>query len=363
MFEFLKKKLKQSIEGIKKAFKEEEEEVKEETKEEITEEVEKEVEVKEEIKKEEVKKPKLLERIFKKKEKKEKPKEKPKLLFEKRLSEEEFEKFFKNLEISFLQANVAYEVIQLLKEKLKEELVDKPVKRGKVEEKILNTIKQTFEEILIQMSPQKIIDKIEENKRIGEPTKFLFLGVNGTGKTTSLAKFCKWLQDKGYSVVLSASDTFRAASIEQLEKHAKNLGVKVIKHKYGADPAAVAYDAIAYARAHNIDCVLIDSAGRQHTSKNLMDELAKLKRVAKPDFTIFVADALTGNDAVEQAKEFGKIGFDAAILAKADVDQKGGAILSVSYVSEKPILFLGVGQDYKDLEPFDKEKLIQRLIK
>ena len=213
------------------------------------------------------------------------------------------------------------------------------------------------------MNPEEIIKKIEENKSKGEPTKILFLGVNGVGKTTSLAKMCYWLQSKGYSVVISASDTFRAASIEQLEIHANKLGVKVIKHEYGADPAAVAYDAIEYAKAHKIDVVLIDSAGRQHSNTNLMDELAKIKRVAKPDFTIFVADALTGNDAVEQAKEFGKIGFDAIILGKADVDQKGGAILSVSYVSGKPILFLGVGQDYKDLEPFDKEKLLDKLLK
>ena len=283
-------------------------------------------------------------------------------IFEKKLSEEEFEKFFKNLEISFLEANIAYEVIQLIKEKLKKELVNNPVKRGKVEEKIMNTIKETFREILLEMNPQDIINKIEENKKEGFPTKILFLGVNGVGKTTSLAKMCHWLQKKGYSIVIAASDTFRAASIEQLEIHAKNLGVKLIKHQYGADPAAVAYDAIEYAKAHHIDVVLIDSAGRQHSNTNLMDELAKIKRVAKPDFTIFVADALTGNDAVEQAKEFGKIGYDAIILGKVDVDTKGGAILSVSYISGKPILFLGVGQGYDDLEPFDKEKLINRLI-
>lgn len=174
----------------------------------------------------------------------------------------------------------------------------------------------------------------------------------------------KWLQKNGYSTVIAASDTFRAASIEQLEKHAERLGVKVIKHKYGADPAAVAFDAIEYAKAHKIDCVLIDSAGRQHSNTNLMDELKKLKRVAKPTFTIFVADALTGNDAVEQAREFSeKIGYDFSILAKADVDQKGGAILSVSYISKKPIAFLGVGQDYADLEPFNKEKILEKLIK
>jgi len=352
MFDFLKKKLKESIDGIKNAFQEpkEEKEVEEELKE-------------EEKLEEKPEKKGFLSKVFSKKEKEEIPKKKKiASLFEKKLSEEEFEKFFKKLEISFLEANIAYEVIQLIKERLKQELINKSVKRGKVEEKIIKTISNTFRDILLEMNPDEIIKKIDENKKNNEPTKILFLGVNGVGKTTSLAKICYWLQQKGYSVVISASDTFRAASIEQLEIHANKLGVKVIKHKYGADPAAVAYDAIEYAKAHRIDVVLIDSAGRQHSNLNLMDELAKIKRVAKPDFTIFVADALTGNDAVEQAEEFSKIGFDAIILGKSDVDQKGGAILSVSYISKKPIMFLGVGQGYDDLEQFDKEKLIKKLI-
>ena len=449
MFDFLKKKLKESVEGIKKVFNEpqkeeeieekpkelkeeqkieapkeeqpqqKEEEQKEETKKEVeeVEEIEKKLEekpaetkkeekikkieeevleeVEEELKEEEKeiegespeekqeeaeekteeetpkeKKEGLFSKIFGKKKTEEKKETKTKKsekkhilpLFEKKLSEEEFEKFFRNLEISFLEANIAYEVITLIKERLKKELVDNPVKRGKVEDKIIDTIKEIFGEILLEMNPNELIKKIDENKKNDKPTKILFLGVNGVGKTTTLAKMCYWLQEKGYTSVISASDTFRAASIEQLEIHAKNLGVKVIKHQYGADPAAVAFDAIEYAKAHHIDVVLIDSAGRQHSNTNLMDELAKIKRVAKPDFTIFVADALTGNDAVEQAKEFSKIGFDAIILGKADVDQKGGAILSVSYISRKPIIFLGVGQGYKDLEPFDKKKLISRII-
>ena len=204
---------------------------------------------------------------------------------------------------------------------------------------------------------------IDENKKTGKPTIFLFLGVNGVGKTTTLAKFARRLIDKGYSCVIAASDTFRAASIEQLEIHAKNLGIRLIKHQYGADAAAVAYDAIEYAKAHGIDCVLIDSAGRQHTSTNLMDELAKIKRVSKPDFTIFVADSMTGNDAIEQAREFkDKVGYDFSILTKTDVDEKGGAILSVGFVSKKPIAFLGNGQGYDDLVPFKKDEIINKLI-
>jgi len=287
-----------------------------------------------------------------------------KAIFEKKLSESEFEKIFRDLEISLLEANIAFEVIQLLKENLKKRFVDQQIKRGKVEEIILKTIEETFREILAEKNPKEIEHTIKENRKEGKPTSFLFLGVNGVGKTTSLAKMVKWLHNKEYSVVIAASDTFRAASIEQLEKHAESLGVKVIKHKYGADPAAVAFDAIEYAKAHKIDCVLIDSAGRQHSNTNLMDELHKLKRVAKPSFTIFVADAMTGNDAVEQAREFSeKVGYDFSILAKADVDHKGGAILSVSYISKKPIAFLGVGQSYDDLEVFDKEKVLEKLIK
>ncbi len=353
-------KLKKEVETTEAKTKEDA--IAKESEEEVFDEVKEELQ--KEIKEKEKPKPKkegFFKRIFGKK--KEPKKEVKKVgLFEKRLSEEEFEKFFKKIEISFLEANIAYGVIKLIKDELKKKLVDNPVKRGKVEEKVIGTIQTTFEKILLEMKPQELIDSIEKNKKRNIPTKILFLGVNGVGKTTNMCKMGYWLKQKGYSIVLAASDTFRAASIEQLEKHAEKLGVRVIKHNYGADPAAVAYDAIEYAKAHNIDVVLIDSAGRQHSNTNLMDELAKIKRVSKPDLTIFVADALTGNDAIEQAREFGKIGFDAIILGKADVDQKGGAILSVSYISKKPILFLGTGQDYKDLEPFDKEKIIKKLV-
>jgi len=403
MFEFLKKKLKKSIDDIKTAItvkkeeiietppiepiKPQEEEVAEEIiKEVLEEEIEEkiivpDIELKPEIveetpKKEEItitedaKPEKKKESIFQKISKAiggEKPKFAEKIsraILEKKLSEPEFENIFKELEISLLEANIAFEVIQLIKENLKKQFVNQHVKRGKVEETILKTIESTFREILSEKNPKDIEDKINENKKLRKPTAFLFLGVNGVGKTTSLAKMVKWLQNNNYTCVIAASDTFRAASIEQLEKHAEKLGVKVIKHQYGADPAAVAFDAIEYAKAHGINCVLIDSAGRQHSNTNLMDELHKLRRVAKPDFTIFVADSLTGNDAVEQAREFSeRIGYDFSILAKADVDHKGGAILSVSYISKKPIAFLGIGQAYEDFEPFEKEKILAKLIK
>jgi fused signal recognition particle receptor len=162
--------------------------------------------------------------------------------------------------------------------------------------------------------------------------------------------------------VFAAADTFRAASLEQLEEHAKKIGVRVIKHKYGADPAAVAFDAIAYAKANSIDFVLIDSAGRAHTNRNLMDQMKKIVKVNNPDAKILVIDSLTGNDAVLQARMFNEIGVDGVIFTKVDVNEKGGAILSVTHELKKPIMFLGLGQEYKDFERFEKEKFVNNLL-
>jgi fused signal recognition particle receptor len=190
----------------------------------------------------------------------------------------------------------------------------------------------------------------------------LFLGINGSGKTTTIARLAYMLKQKNISVVLGAGDTFRAASIEQLEKHASNLGVPIIKQNYGSDPAAVAFDTIAYAKSHKIDVVLIDTAGRMHTKTDLIREMEKIVRVSKPDLKIFVAESITGNDAIEQAKVFNEsVNIDGIILTKADVDERGGTCISVSYITGKPILFIGVGQEYKDLEKFDKEKIIKNL--
>ncbi|MDH5636451.1 MAG: signal recognition particle-docking protein FtsY, partial [Candidatus Bathyarchaeota archaeon] len=197
-----------------------------------------------------------------------------------------------------------------------------------------------------------------------EPYSILFVGINGTGKTTSIAKVAEFLMKKGHSVVLACSDTYRAGSIEQLEEHAKRLGVRMIKHKYGADPASVAYDAISHAKARGINVVLIDTAGRIQTDRNLMNELGKIKRVISPDITILTVDALTGNDAVMQAEEFHKsVGIDGTILTKVDADVKGGAALSVTYVTRKPIVFIGTGQTYKDLQDFDPEQFTQMILK
>ena len=189
------------------------------------------------------------------------------------------------------------------------------------------------------------------------------MGVNGTGKTTTIAKVAKRLLNAGYSVVIASADTYRAGAAEQIEEHASRLGVKVIKHQYGADPAAVVYDAVKYAKANRRDVVLADTAGRMHTSVNLMEQLKKICRVTNPDMVVFVDEAIAGNDAVERAKRFNElIGIDASILTKADIDDKGGAAISIAHSTSKPIIFLGTGQGYENLEKFDANSFVERLL-
>jgi fused signal recognition particle receptor len=233
--------------------------------------------------------------------------------------------------------------------------------RKKIVEKSLHDV---LMEVMLTNGKIDLLKSVEEKRKKREPFVIVFVGINGTGKTTTIAKVAHFFNKKGYSVVLSCSDTYRAGSIEQLEEHAKRLGIKMITHKYGADPAAVAYDTISHAKAHGINVVLIDTAGRMQTNKNLMSELEKVKRIVKPDLTVLTVDSLTGNDAVMQAEEFHKsVGIDATILTKVDADAKGGSALSVTYITQKPILFIGTGQKYDDLEEFNPEKFVQMILK
>ncbi len=266
------------------------------------------------------------------------------------------------MEIELLEADVALEVVEALLNEIKNELVGKKISPDDdVEEIVLDAIKNAIRNILSQEKID-LEEVIRKNKEIGKPTVIVFVGINGTGKTTTIAKLAYKLKNKGYRVVLAAGDTFRAGAIEQLEEHAKRVGVRVIKHKPGSDSAAVIYDAIEHAKAKNIDVVLADTAGRQATNINLMEEIKKVVRVTKPDLVIFVGDALTGNDAVYQAKEFDEaVGIDGVILTKVDADAKGGAALSIGYAIGKPILYLGVGQRYEDLIEFSPEILINRI--
>ncbi len=277
----------------------------------------------------------------------------------KRISEDRFEDIIWDLEMALLEADVALPVVEEIKSHLKEELLEKRIRKGVDPEKAVelalkNAIKKT-------LSSERV-DFDEFIKNHEKPVVIMFVGVNGTGKTTAIAKIAHRLIKQGYSVVLAAADTFRAGAIEQLTIHANNLGVKIVKHQSGSDPAAVAYDAIEHAKARHKDVVLIDTAGRMQTNANLMDEMKKIKRVANPDMIIFVGDALAGNDAIEQAKKFDEaVGIDAAILTKIDADAKGGAALSIAHAVGKPILFIGTGQEYEDLIPFDEEWMIKRL--
>lgn len=275
----------------------------------------------------------------------------------KKISAEKFEELFWELELALLENNVSVEVIEKIKEDLKKELVDLPLPRD-VPKKIEETLKRTLTEIL---SFEKI-DLLKEARQKDKPLVIAFFGINGTGKTTSIAKLAHYFLENKLSVVLAACDTFRAAAIQQLEEHADKLGVKIIKHDYGADAAAVAFDAIKYAEKNKIKVVLLDTAGRLHSNTNLMQELNKIIRIAKPDLKIFVGESITGNDCIEQAKKFNDlVEMDGVILTKADVDEKGGASLSISYTIKKPILFLGTGQRYEDLEEFDADDILKRL--
>ncbi|MBW3014154.1 signal recognition particle-docking protein FtsY [Candidatus Woesearchaeota archaeon] len=275
------------------------------------------------------------------------------------ISEEKFDKIFWELELALMESNIAIEVIEKIKEDLKRELVESKISRTGIEDTIKNTLTKSISD-LFDVGKINLLQKIEQKRE--RPYVIAFVGINGVGKTTTLAKLANYLKKNGKNVVIAAGDTFRVAAIEQVEEHANRLGIKLIKQDYGSDSAAVCYDAIMHAKAKDMDVVLIDTAGRSHANTNLMDELKKVIKVAKPDLVLFVGDALTGNDAVEQAKEFqDAVGIDGIVLAKADVDEKGGCAVSISYVTKKPIVFLGMGQSYDDLKEFSPEIVLENL--
>jgi fused signal recognition particle receptor len=268
------------------------------------------------------------------------------------------------LQLVLIQNDVAVEVAEHICELTKEKMLGS--RAGRLEnltKHFRSALHDSIIEVLTPEYPLDILEFAKKRRDEGDSTTILFVGVNGTGKTTTLAKLAHLYKKNGFSIVIAAGDTFRAGSIEQLEKHAEKLGIRVIKQDYGSDAAAVAYDAIAHAKARHIDIVLIDSAGRMQSNKNLLEEMKKMARVAEPDLKIFVGDALAGNDALSQAKEFNNaIGIDGAILTKVDADPSGGAALSVAFITGRPVVYMGIGQGYEDLQRFDPEWLAQRLM-
>ncbi len=276
-----------------------------------------------------------------------------------KIEEKDLSDFLDEFELSLLGADVEQETAAELITELKEQLVGKKVPRGK---DVTAFLKEEIKEVLSSMISTEEIDffGMAEKKK---PFVVMFLGPNGAGKTTSIAKIAHAIKERNITCILAAADTFRAASIEQIEVHAEKLGVRVIKHQYGADPAAVAFDAVRAAEAKKIDVVLIDSAGRQETNKNLMGELEKINRVAKPDLKLYVGEAFTGQALLNQATEFDKhLGLDGFVLTKIDTDTKGGTAISLLYKLKKPIVFIGTGQRYEDLVEFKPEYILDRII-
>lgn len=266
-----------------------------------------------------------------------------------------------DLELVLLEADVAAEVAHELRDTMEKRLSEIRVdSKDKVPAAIEAELRGAVRSIL--EGGRFDFDEWVMKNSGEDPLVVMFVGVNGTGKTTTIARIAHRMKGLGYGIALAAGDTYRAGAIEQLEEHGENLGLRVIKHSAGSDPAAVCYDAIDHAKARRKDLVLVDTAGRMQTDSNLMEEVKKIERVAEPDLTVFVGDSLAGNDAIDQARKFDEaVDVDCCVLTKVDTDAKGGAALSIARAVGKPVAFLGVGQGYEDLIPFDPDWLIERM--
>lgn len=355
MWSGLKSKVSNFIKQVKnESVKEEEEEVIE-IKEEVIEEKE-EIEVKEEVKKEKKKEENIKikvgvsEKITKT------------LLRKIKLNKSKVNEITEELEFALIQSDVHPEIAQEVCVKINKKLSESEYSSNNLEEEIKSDLREIFEGEVFSNYPKiNIMENVKGNER--KPYKILFVGPNGAGKTTTIAKFANMIKKEGKKVVISASDTFRAAAIEQTEEHGNRLGVRVIKQKYGADAAAVAFDAIKHAEANDVDVVLIDSAGRQDNNTNLMRELQKIKRITNPHITIFIGEALAGNSLYQQVKTYNEmVNVDGIILTKVDCDAKGGAGISIYRESKIPIIYLGMGQGYEDLKLFRPKDIIEKII-
>ena len=279
--------------------------------------------------------------------------------FDKKIKEDSLEDLLWELELALMEADVALPVVEEIKEGVKQNLLGKKYSRGHTLEEVVELSLKDAVHSVLRLNEFDFDDWYSKQKK---PVVVMFIGINGTGKTTAIAKIANRLQKNGQTVVMAAGDTFRAGAIQQLTVHADKLGCYIVKHNQDADPAAVAYDAIEHAKAKRKDCVLIDTAGRMQTNSNLIDEMKKIVKVAKPDLKVFVGDSLAGNDAVTQATAFDEaVGIDAVILTKIDADSKGGAALSIAHTIGKPIAFVCNGQEYDDIIKFDSEWMLNRL--
>ncbi|MBU0527164.1 signal recognition particle-docking protein FtsY [Candidatus Micrarchaeota archaeon] len=276
------------------------------------------------------------------------------------ISSKDVENLLEEFELELLEADVEMSVAEAIRAELSEKLIGSKIKKDDLHSFINQTMKETLVDML---ENENIFDILERVKSSSEPVKIIFLGINGAGKTTTIAKVAKLLLDNDQKVVFAAADTFRAAAIEQMQVHADRLNVKMIKREYGSDPTSVAYDAANYAKAHGINAVLIDTAGRQDTNISLINEMKKMTRVIEPDLTIYIGESIAGNAIIEQISSFNKeIGIDGVILTKLDCDPKGGTMLSINKATGIPIIYVGMGQQYTDLEPFDAKKIIDRIV-
>lgn len=267
------------------------------------------------------------------------------------------------LEWIMLESDISSDAVTAVMNALKRNLIGQRLRKGANLSKVLEaSLKRALRSILeagywdFYASIQSFIDKKDT------PVVIMFVGVNGTGKTTTVAKIAHNLQERGISVIAAAGDTFRAGAIEQLETHCNRLNIRCVSSQRGGDSAAIARDAVDSAKAKGVEVVLVDTAGRMQNKSNLMAELEKVRRVSNPHLTLFVGDALAGNDAVDQAKNFQEmLKFDGAVLTKLDTDAKGGAGLSIAHATGRPIVLCGIGQNYDDLIQFDPDWLLQQL--
>ena len=284
-----------------------------------------------------------------------------KIAVEKQISEKELDRVLEKLTIELLESEIPFDLVEQISENIKKQMIDKKFARSdEFNEIIKSEFTKTIKEIFQKVEDVDLIQLI--NSKESKPFKILIVGINGSGKTTTVAKIGHLLKENNISSVIVAGDTFRSGAIEQIKEHADRLELKLISQKYGSDPAAVARDGIEYSKTHNIDAVIIDTSGRVQTNSNLMQEVLKIKNVVNPDFTVFIGDSLAGNDLVSQTHEFFKFTeFNGSILTKVDADVKGGAILSVLSETGKPIIYIGTGQEYKDLEKFNEKRFLSGL--